>query len=543
MHKTLTRLLLAALPFSGAATPASSQPTPEPPRQVAQAPQQDLAEFEGHYEYRDGETLFIVAHGERLVAILGDSPYVLRAAGPDAFTNPSGGAIPFLRDAGGRITAFKEDGDTFARLSAKVTVDIRRLLEPRPPGPDGSPVVYRYQPPPRLPDGIHTGVAGRGTLPADVAERLVNGVVDGTYPDVRSILVYHKGALVLEEYFYGYERTRPHQMRSFTKSVISLLAGVAVDRGLLRADEPVLARLGYSAYGHPDPRKGNVTLIDLLSNRSGLACDERDGDSPGNEVKLYETTDWVKAFVDLPMVADPGTVARYCSGGFFTAGRIIERVARKPLPEFAQEVLFEPLGIRRDDWKWSFALDRSERNQFGQIHLRPRDMLKLGLLIERRGAWEGRRVVSASWIDAATARQSRIGDSDYGLGIWHRWYGVRTPAGDRRVDTIMLSGNGGQKVFLVPSLDLVVAATGVAFFVDSPVNRMLAEVLLPALLQGEPSGKSGAGSRELGLSYRRPAPSPGGTITTSVSGSGVKSSPGLMNRSCSITYCLSCSWR
>ncbi|HEX6316762.1 MAG TPA: hypothetical protein VFZ73_17950 [Gemmatimonadaceae bacterium] len=147
------------------------------------------------------------------------------------------------------------------------------------------------------------------------------------------------------------------------------------------------------------------------------------------------------------------------------------------------------LGHFGDDWTWSFALDRSERNEFGQIRLRPRDMLKLGLLIERRGEWEGRRVVSASWIDAATARQSRVEDSDYGLGIWHRWYGVQTPAGDRRVDTIMLSGNGGQKVFLVPSLDLIVATTGVAFFVDSPVNRMLVEVLLPALLQGESSGQ------------------------------------------------------
>jgi CubicO group peptidase (beta-lactamase class C family) len=232
-----------------------------------------------------------------------------------------------------------------------------------------------------------------------------------------------------------------------------------------------------------------VTLIDLLSNRSGLACDERDGDSPGNEVKLFATTDWAKAFVDLPMVADPGTLARYCSGGFFTTGRIIERVSGKPLAEFAQEVLFGPLDIRRGDWKWCFALDRSERNEFGQIHLRPRDMLKLGLLIDRRGAWECGRVVTASCIEAATARQSRIEDSDYGLGIWHRWYRVQTPAGDRRVDTIMHSGNGWQKVFLVPSLDLIAATTGVAFFVDSPVNQMLADVLLPALLQGKSSGE------------------------------------------------------
>jgi CubicO group peptidase (beta-lactamase class C family) len=479
---------IVGIASGGFATPASAQPTSPPPAQVASAPQRDLTEFEGHYEYRDGETLFIVVHAGRLVAVLGGTPYLLRAAGTDAFTNPSGDAIPFRRDASGRITAFSEAGDTFARLSSTVAADARRLLEARPPGPDGVPVVYRYEPPPQLPDGIPTGAAGPGTLSVDVAERLVSGVVNGTSPNVRSILVYHKGALILEEYFYGYDRTRPHQMRSFTKSVISLLAGAAVDRGLLRADEPVLARLGYSAYANPDPRKAQVTLAHLLSNQSGLACDDRDGASPGSEVKLYETADWVKAFVDLPMVADPGTVGRYCSAGFFTVSRIIERVAGKPLAEFAQEALFEPLGIGRDDWKWYLALDRSERNEFGQIYLRPRDMLKLGLLIQQRGEWEGRRVVSAAWIDAATAHTSRIDDSDYGLGIWHRWYGVQTPEGRRRVDTIMLSGNGGQKVFLVPSLDLIVAATGVAFFVDSPVNQMLAAVLLPALLSDASSG-------------------------------------------------------
>lgn len=209
-------------------------------------------------------------------------------------------------------------------------------------------------------------------------------------------------------------------MRSLTKSVISLLAGAAVDKGLLRADEPVLGKLGCKVYENPDPRKARVTLLDLLSNQSGLACNDYDGASPGNEVKLYEKPDWAKAFVDLPVVADPGTVGRYCSGGIITAGRIIERVTVKPLPDFAQEALFAPLGIQRTGWKWDFRLDRSQRNEFGQIYLRPRDMLKLGILIQQRGEWEGRRVVSASWIEKAVAPQSRIGDSDYGLGIWRR---------------------------------------------------------------------------------------------------------------------------
>jgi CubicO group peptidase (beta-lactamase class C family) len=480
MSASRTRTVVTALLVAAPSAALTSQ-TPQTPVAPAARAAGRLTEYEGRYEYRGG-TLLIVASRGQLVAVIGEGKYPLRAAATDTFTNGGGDRIPFLRDPAGRVVAFKEGRDTFARLSATVPAATRLLFDARPPGPDGRPAVYRYAPPPRLDDGVRVGGAGPGTLPRDVAERLVRGVVDGTYPDVRSILVHHRGALVLEEYFYGFDRDRPHQMRSLTKSVISLLAGAAVDRGLLRADEPALHRLGYASYDNPDPRKARVTLTDLLSNQSGFACDDRDRASPGNEVRLYETDDWARAFVDLPMLADPGTVGRYCSGGIITAGRIVERAAGRPLPDFAQEALFGPLGVPRSAWKWAFTLDRTQRDEFGQIYLRPRDMLKLGLLVARRGEWAGRRVVSASWVDAAVARRSRVDDSDYGVGVWHRWYGVRTPAGERRVDTIMLSGNGGQKVYVVPSLDLVVAFTGGAFNAESPVNEIMARVLLPALL-------------------------------------------------------------
>jgi CubicO group peptidase (beta-lactamase class C family) len=484
MATTIRYLLAASLLIACASTQGQAQ-TPVGGDSVAP---QNLSDFEGLYRYRDGGSLVMVADGKRLVAIIGEAKYPLRAVATDTFTNPSGNPIPFMRDTAGDIIAFKEHGDTFERISTVIGADTRQLLTPRPPGPDERPLPYRCTAPPMLSDGIRVGEMGPGTLSCAVAEQIVNGVLDGTFPDVRAIAVHHKGALVLEEYFYGYERDRPHQMRSLTKSVISLLAGAAVDRGLLSADEPVIARLGYTSIANPDPRKDRITLTDLLSNQSGLACDDRDGASPGNEVKLFnDAADWPRAFADLPVLTEPGKTGRYCSFGFITAGRITELAAGKSLAEFAQEVLFDPLGISRAQWRWTFVLDRSQRNEFGQIYLRPRDMLKLGLLIQQRGVWQGRRVISAPWIDAAIAKQSRVDDSDYGLGIWHRWYGVPTANGTQRVETIMLSGNGGQKVFIVPALELVVVFTGGAFNVESPTNRIMARVLLPSLLDAGPA--------------------------------------------------------
>jgi hypothetical protein len=269
---------------------------------------QELSAFEGLYRYRDGETLAIVADGERLIAIIGEAKYPLRAIAADTFANAGGDIIPFIRSKVGRVEAFKEKGDIFMRLSDIVEVETRALLKPRSVGIVDSPEPYRCIEPPVLTDDIRVGKPGPQTLSCDVGTNIVNGILDGTYPDVRAIAVHHKGMLVLEEYFYGYDRDRQHQMRSLTKSVISLLAGAAVDRGLLRADEPVLARLNYTSVANLNSRKERITLNDLLSNKSGLACDDHDKASLGNEVKLYDSTDWPKAFIDLPTLFEPGTV-------------------------------------------------------------------------------------------------------------------------------------------------------------------------------------------------------------------------------------------
>jgi CubicO group peptidase (beta-lactamase class C family) len=475
-----TPLLAAFLGLLAAAIlpTASASAQPQPSMSQGSRP---LADYTGTYRYHGGTTLALVPADTLLVAIIDEAKYPLRASGPDRFVNGPGQTIPFRRDAAGTVTGFEEGGTYFERLSPTVDPSIAQLVLARPRDAGA----YAYQPPPYLGDGIAVGdLAGAG-LDASVAEAIVRGAVDGTWADLHSVLVYRRGRLVLEEYFYGFDRARPHPMRSATKSVVSALVGVAIGQGALAGEqERVADRLPYAGFANPHPQKQALTLGDLLTHRTGLACDDWDGDSPGNEQRVYPSDDWVKFFLDLPVAAERGTVARYCSAGVVTAGRMVERATGQPLLAYAQRVLFDPLGIRAEDVRWNFTLSDENASTFAQLYLRPRDMLKLGILYQQEGMWDGRRVLPAEWVRRSTAAHSQVGDQGYGYYWWHQWLSVPTAAGPRRVDMIAASGNGGQKIYLVPSLDLVAVFTGGAYNADNtPPNAIMARVLLPALLQ------------------------------------------------------------
>jgi CubicO group peptidase (beta-lactamase class C family) len=445
---------------------------------------QALDDLTGTYRYHGGSTLALVAGDSILYAVIDEAKYPLRWIGGDRVINGPGDTIPFPRDAAGNVTGFVEGGTFFARLSPAVDSSAAQLVRARPRG--GAP--YAYQPPPDLGDGIAVGDLAWAGLDSSVANAIVRGAMDGRYADLHSVLVYRRGRLVLEEYFYGYDRGRPHQMRSATKSVVSALAGIAIGTGALAGEgERVLARLPYAQYANPHPQKQALTLGDLLTHRTGLACDDWDAASPGNESRVYATDDWVKTFLDLPVVAERGTVARYCSAGVMTTGRMVELATGQPLPAYAQQVLFDPLGIRARGVRWNFTLSTENAGTFAQLRMRPRDMLKLGILFQQQGRWNGRQVVPAEWVRRSTARQTEIGDTGYGYYWWTPWLSVSTASGRRRVDMVAAAGNGGQKIFLVPSLDAVIVFTGGAYNAeDTPPNAVMVDILLPALLASQP---------------------------------------------------------
>ena len=474
--------VLVAATVAGASISAGAQVV------AADRPAKPLADYEGVYAYHGTVTIAIVTADSMLFAVLDEAKYPLRPLGEDRVLNAGGDTIPFRRGPDGTVSGFVERGTYFPRRSASVDREIVAAVRTKA-RPDAR---YAYATPRDLRDGIAVGSLSSVGLDTAVATRIVRRIVDGTYPDVHAVLVHRRGRLVMEEYFYEYDGDRPHQLRSLTKSVVSILAGIAIDRGLLESDTTLVTRhLPYERYANPDPRKARLTLRDLLTMRSGLACDDWDASSPGNESRMYQSQDWVKFVLDLPMTEQPGMRGHYCSGNVAVTGRIIERTSGMPLTAFAQRYLFAPLGIRAGDVRWNYTLSASNAATFSQLYLRPRDMLKLGLLFQQQGRWNGRQIVSRDWVARSTKQWSTVGDQAYGYFWWHQWVNAETAAGPRRVDMIVATGNGGQKIYLVPSLDLVVVMTGGNYNANSPGTAIMAKEVLPAVL----AGMSGSSAR------------------------------------------------
>lgn len=448
---------------------------------AAAQPQAPLTDFAGVYAYRDGQTVAIVPKNSELIAILGGALYKLRRVGGDEFRNGVGQQVTFVRNERGEVLGVKEVADFFPRQTRAVPPDVAALLVPR-----DARTPYRYQVPVRLGDGLEVGPAADAGLSVATLERLVYSIVSEKYPNVHSVLLWRGGRLVLEEYFYGYNRDREHQMRSATKSFFSALVGIAIDLGKIRDDKQPIAELlpwPSSSYANPDPRKAKITVGDLLSMRSGLACDDRDDSSPGNEQRIYSKPDWARFTIDLPMAAEPGTVARYCSGGVHLSGRMIETATGEDLLTFARTKLFDPLGFQ--GYRWPYQSVAANAGTFGQIYLRPRDMLKLGLLYLNGGRWQGRQLISQDWIERSVAPLTQIGSKPYGYFWWHQRFPVITVSSTQTVDTILATGNGGQKIFIVPSLQLIAVFTGGNYNSDkdTPPNEIMGNVILPELLQ------------------------------------------------------------
>ncbi len=437
-----------------------------------------LHAYDGVYEFEGGgrATLAGSPKDRALYAFIEGARYPLVALAADAFLATNGKELLFVRGEDGEVEGYRTRGDdsagVYRRLEQGVELPASTWFA-RPQAREGA-FQYEYSPPPDLGDGLAVGtLAGTGLSP-DLLQDLVERIVDGTYPDIHSLLIAKDGKLVIEEYFYQYGHGTAHQLRSATKSVVSALVGIAIEQGLITGVEARVLPFfeEYQLLANPADEKAAIRIVDLLTQRSGLDCDDWDAGSPGNEVRMIETEDWVRFVLDLPMAAPPGQVTSYCSGGVILLGRIVEKVTGMLLPAFAEKYLFGPLGI--SDYRWRFAPDHSSVQTFCQLSLPPRDMMKLGMLFAAGGRWNGLQVLSEAWIRESTGKHSRLDGSDYGYLWWHH----DLEGGGTKRHALLATGNGGQKIHLWEELGLITVLTGGYYNRQSPANEILSRYVL-----------------------------------------------------------------
>ncbi len=290
--------------------------------------------------------------------------------------------------------------------------------------------------------------------------------------NVHAVVVVRRGKLVFEQYFSGYDdpwgapegkyafdATIRHDMRSVSKSVTSLLVGIAIDRKLIADKDELVIKFFPDHTGPRAPGWEKLTLRHLLTMSSGMKWNENlPWKHPANdEPHLGFEPDPIGYVLSRPIAAPPDTIWNYNGGGTDLLGSIIERVSGKSFEAFAREALFQPLGISDLEWK---TYRNGKIAPAAGLRLRPRDAAKIGQLVLNRGKWDGRQVVSAAWIDESIAPRFQAIGYFGGLFFYgYQWWLGRTLSDGREISWVAAVGLGGQRVVIVPEFDLVVVTT------------------------------------------------------------------------------------
>ncbi|HFF3758893.1 serine hydrolase domain-containing protein [Stenotrophomonas forensis] len=269
---------------------------------------------------------------------------------------------------------------------------------------------------------------------------------------IHSLTIIRNGYVVVDAYFWPFQRGQYHDVASVTKSVTTTLAGIAIGKHVLKLHQPLTSVFAAQDIANLDERKKRLTVEHLMTMTSGLDCDASQGEITLS--RMRQSSDWGRFMLDLPMRDEPGSRFEYCSGGMHLLSAAITKATGQSAFDFARRELFGPLGINHAAWPMD---NHGVSYGWGDLHLEPLDMAKLGYLWLNDGRWEDRQLVPTAWMRAAVRPQARPegGDEKYGYGLWLQ--------PDRKPSLFEANGRGGQRISVSPEKNIVVVFTGGEF--------------------------------------------------------------------------------
>ncbi len=373
--------------------------------------------------------------------------------------------------------------------------------------------VRRYQTPPARTDGWQTATADSVGFDSIRLAALTEAIRSWPELGVHAILIERNGRLIYEEYFDGFDERwgesigrvtmtpeSKHDLRSITKSVVSALIGIAHGEGKIESlDQPIIK--WFPEYPELDTaERRRVTLAHALSMTAGFDWNEDIpyNDPRNDEIRMTRDSQPLKYALARPFTTGPGSDFKYNGGLTQVLAAVLVRATNMSLQEYARVKLFEPLGITDVEWVGNLAGMPAAASG---LRLRARDLAKFGSLYLNEGKWNGKQVIPAKWVELSTRRQFRFpartgpnsgGEFGYGYLWWYSCY--PSPAGLIEARTAV--GNGQQRVFVLPTLNIVVtifAGRYNDFTTGSTLGRrILLDHIMPAVKTGVRTGCPGA---------------------------------------------------
>jgi CubicO group peptidase (beta-lactamase class C family) len=341
---------------------------------------------------------------------------------------------------------------------------------------------YEYQSPKELNDGWTVAMP---KINKEKKQRLVRGlqkIQNGWFPEVHSVVIVKNKEIVCEAYFPGHDSTgrlvqwdvnTKHELQSATKSFRSMFIGIAIDKGFIADEHASFTSFfpGIDIKDGAEPKRG-IELSHVLSMSAGFDWDEWSipHGQPGNtltEMYVLPSRQWASFVVNRPIAHDPGKHFAYCTGTSLMLAGVVENASSMSLGEF-------------DNQYYSGLVGGVPKLSAYGAAMTPRAMAKLGQIYLDGGMWEDQRIVSKRWVDESVRihHKTKATAGNYG----YQWWIKPLVTAKKEYHSFHASGNGGQFIFVVPELDLVVVFTGGNFGSDKmyDVVKVLSTNILPA---------------------------------------------------------------